>query len=118
MDFEEEIKEQVKEAFINIYQISMKEARKHRRSLTTDDLKLIRTFVSKYRIGMLSKTDLIATYIGRGIFKTEGHLKGWDKKNKYTKDILFYICTFLYFFSCSYVPDPTKQEQGDRPEGL
>ncbi|XP_074029335.1 uncharacterized protein isoform X2 [Leptinotarsa decemlineata] len=75
VDFEKEIKDQVKQAFSEIYCKASKEAEINHRKLSANDIHMIATFVCKYRIGLLSRTDLIASYIGQGFFRTEQQLK-------------------------------------------
>ncbi|CAG9815390.1 unnamed protein product [Phaedon cochleariae] len=76
VNFENEITAQVKQAFHDMFVDATVEARKNHRKLSNNDLKLIGTFVCKYRIGLLSHTELIASHIGRGFFETDCQLKG------------------------------------------
>ncbi|KAG5867824.1 hypothetical protein JTB14_028229 [Gonioctena quinquepunctata] len=75
VNFEEEIKDQVVEAFNDIYSKASSEAAMKQRALSANDIHLIAAFVCRYRIGLLSRTDIISTYIGRGFFRTEKQLK-------------------------------------------
>ena len=61
---------------MNIYQLCQKEAKKCKRHLTVRDVDLIKAYIGKNKIGLLSKTDIVASYIGRGVIQDEAQLKG------------------------------------------
>ncbi|XP_057668879.1 uncharacterized protein LOC130901474 [Diorhabda carinulata] len=75
INIEDNVKNQTKEAFRNIYLSAYDEARKYHRKLSKNDMNLIGAFVCKYRIGLLSRIDLITSYLGRGFFESESELK-------------------------------------------
>lgn len=76
MNLEEEIRSQVTETFVSIYGLCKVEAKKLKRRLMENEFKLIKSYAIKHRIGLLSKTDIVISYIGRGIIQTEDQLKG------------------------------------------
>ncbi|CAH1101675.1 unnamed protein product [Psylliodes chrysocephalus] len=74
-DIEREIKDQVWQTFTDVYSSANNEADKCRRKLSNNDAKLMAAFVCKYRMGLLSRTDIVASYLGKGFFQDENQLK-------------------------------------------
>ncbi|CAG9863991.1 unnamed protein product [Phyllotreta striolata] len=72
---EGEVKEQIRETFTDVYAIAKCEASNCRRKLSSNDSKLMAAFACKYRIGLLSRTDVIASCLGKGLFQDEDQLK-------------------------------------------
>nr|CAI5830486.1 unnamed protein product [Callosobruchus analis] len=75
VDFEQEIRNQVKETFTNVYRVAKLTAKQSNRILTQDDIDLLRALVCKYRIGLLSSIETIAKLIGKGYLRSEDELK-------------------------------------------
>ncbi|VEN48207.1 unnamed protein product [Callosobruchus maculatus] len=75
VDFEQEIRNQVKATFTNVYRVAKLTAKQSNRILTQDDIDLLRALVCKYRIGLLSSIDIIAKLIGKGYLRSEDELK-------------------------------------------
>uniref|UniRef100_A0A6P7FHW9 Uncharacterized protein LOC114328118 n=1 Tax=Diabrotica virgifera virgifera TaxID=50390 RepID=A0A6P7FHW9_DIAVI len=75
-DIKEEMKNQIKQAFQNVYLIASDEAYHLQRKFSENDMKLAGALVCKYRSALLIQNDLVASYLGKGFFKTELELKG------------------------------------------
>ncbi|KAL1490732.1 hypothetical protein ABEB36_013380 [Hypothenemus hampei] len=72
---EQEIKRQILDSFLKIYEFCDKKAKKHKRRLSDVETELIRLLVTVYRIQLLTNVDLIPCYISCGIIQTEEQLK-------------------------------------------
>ncbi|XP_050304892.1 uncharacterized protein LOC126742298 [Anthonomus grandis grandis] len=75
LNLEEEIRSEILESYKILYEMCKKEAKKHKRRLSDNDLALLKSFVIKHRIALLTQTDIIISYISRGLICTENQLK-------------------------------------------
>ncbi|XP_072388355.1 uncharacterized protein [Diabrotica undecimpunctata] len=74
-NIEEEMKNQLKQAFHNVYLKAYNEAYHLQRKLSDNDIKLAGALVCKYRAALLIQDGLVASYLGKGFFENELELK-------------------------------------------
>lgn len=99
MQFEDEeneekiVKKQLKTLFVNVYTVAEKEASVSGRTLSANQVSLLRILVAKYRAGLHPHLELIARYIGQGLLENEIQLEG----NKYNLKMFQYNLNTLLF---------------------
>ncbi|CAG9834770.1 unnamed protein product [Diabrotica balteata] len=74
-NIEEEMKNQLKQAFHNVYRKAYNEAYHLQRKFSENDIRLAVALVCKYRAALLIQDDLVASYLGKGFFESELELK-------------------------------------------
>lgn len=76
MDLEQELRDQIKQCFMRVYEICAREAKKSKRKMSELEMQLIRAWVIKFRLGLMVETDLVAACIGQGFIQSEEQLQG------------------------------------------
>ncbi|XP_065155757.1 uncharacterized protein [Atheta coriaria] len=69
------VKKQLKTLFVNVYTVAEKEASVSGRTLSANQVSLLRILVAKYRAGLHPHLELIARYIGQGLLENEIQLE-------------------------------------------
>lgn len=87
------VKKQLKTLFVNVYTVAEKEASVSGRTLSANQVSLLRILVAKYRAGLHPHLELIARYIGQGLLENEIQLEG----NKYNLKMFQYNLNTLLF---------------------
>lgn len=70
------MKKQLRQLFLDVYQVAESEAEKVRMALSKEAVSLLRMLAAKYRAGLHPHLELIAQYIGQGLLNTEVQLEG------------------------------------------
>lgn len=83
-DEEKIVKKQLRQLFVDVYQVAEAEAHKIGEELSKDAVSLLRMLAAKYRAGLHPHLRLIAQYIGQGLLSTEVQLEGESQRQGLT----------------------------------